>query len=53
MGNDKLGEFNREKVIKVPTADYMSSEESGEDEAGNSPTSMCGAYHGKRNFSKL
>lgn len=29
-----LGVFNREKVIKVPTADCMSSEESEEDEAG-------------------
>lgn len=31
-GNDKLWEFNREKVIKVLTADYMSSEKS---EAGD------------------
>lgn len=34
VGKDKLGVFNREKVIKCLTADYMSSEESEEDEAG-------------------
>lgn len=34
VGEDKLGEFDKERVIKVFTGDYMSSEESEEDEAG-------------------
>lgn len=34
VGKDKLGVFNREKAIKVLTADHMSSEESEEDETG-------------------
>lgn len=34
VGEDKLGDFDKERVIKVFTGDYMSSEESEEDEAG-------------------
>lgn len=31
---DKLGDFDKEKVMKLFTADYMSSEENEEDDAG-------------------
>lgn len=34
MGKDKLGDFDKEKVMKLFTADYMSSEENEEDDAG-------------------
>lgn len=34
VGKDKLGDFDKEKVMKLFTADYMSSEESEEDDAG-------------------
>uniref|UniRef100_K1QFW0 Uncharacterized protein n=1 Tax=Magallana gigas TaxID=29159 RepID=K1QFW0_MAGGI len=34
VGDDKLGDFDKKKVMKVFTGDYMSSEDSEEDEAG-------------------
>uniref|UniRef100_K1P8C3 Uncharacterized protein n=1 Tax=Magallana gigas TaxID=29159 RepID=K1P8C3_MAGGI len=34
VGEDKLGDFDKKRVMKVFTGDYMSSEESEEAEAG-------------------